>query len=74
MAFGRFSGVTFVKAANSRALDHLLLCFGSKAGKVASISVLAGLVPFLCGVLQYLKTRRAILFDIRRSFHSLNVR
>jgi hypothetical protein len=50
-SFGRSLGVTFVKAANSKALDHLLFCFGSKAGKVASISVLAGLVPFLCGIL-----------------------
>jgi hypothetical protein len=55
-SLGRSSGVTFVKAANSRALDHLLFCFGSKAWKVASINVLAGLDPFLCGMLKYSAT------------------
>ena len=50
--FGRFSGATFVKAANSRARDHLLFCFASKAGKVTSINVLTGPVPFLRGVLK----------------------
>ena len=47
--FGSCSGVALVKAANSRARDHLLLCFESKAGKVASINVLTGVVPFLRG-------------------------
>jgi hypothetical protein len=59
------------EAANSKALDHLLFCFGSQSGKVASISVLAGLVPFLCGILQYFTTHRAIRFEIPRSFHVL---
>jgi hypothetical protein len=55
-SFGKSAGVTFVKAANSKALDHLLFCFGSKAEKVTSINVLAGLIPFLCGMLKYSAT------------------
>ena len=71
---GRSSGGVFVNAANSSALDHRLFCFESKAGNVASIKVLTGLVPFLRGILNCLASWRAILLEIRRSFHSLYVR
>ena len=69
--FGSCSGVALVKAANSRARDHLLFCFGSKAGQVASIRVLTGLVLFLRGVLNASATRRDIVFETPRSLHSL---
>jgi hypothetical protein len=52
--FGRSSGIVLVNAANSKALDHLLFRFGSNPGKVASISVLIGLVPFLWGDIKIL--------------------
>ena len=43
--------------------DHRLFCFGSRAGKVAPIKVLTGLVPFLRGVLKCWATRGQITVE-----------
>jgi hypothetical protein len=50
---GNCSGVALANAASSRARDHRLFGFESKAGKVASISVLTGLVFYQQAVVRF---------------------